>query len=133
MPLKYLKATKLNERKRSSTNGVFTGLMDLLYLVILIVAIMMTKNGEDALPYILFFITALGKLYSNLNSLVRLIDMSERFKTSKKQLDEYFKDSKEIKIIKVFNEIKPYIDYNIIEGKKGRIIIIKDWIDSNFN
>ena len=80
--------------------------MDLLYLVILIVAIMMTSNGEDALPYILFFITALGKLYSNLNSLVRLIDISERFKTSKKQLDEYFKDSKEINIVKDFKEIK---------------------------
>ena len=33
-------------------------IMDLLYLVILIVAIMMTSKGEDALPYILFFITA---------------------------------------------------------------------------
>lgn len=102
----YLKATKLNERKRSMTNGVFTGLMDLLYLVILIVAITMTKNGQDALPYILFFITALGKLYSNLNSLVRLIDMCERFKTSKKQLDEYFKKNKETNIVKDFQEIK---------------------------
>ena len=102
----YLKATKISERKRSSSNGVFTGLMDLLYLVILIVAIMMTSNGEDALPYILFFITALGKLYSNLNSLVRLIDISERFKTSKKQLDEYFKNSREIKILNDFEEVK---------------------------
>lgn len=80
--------------------------MDLLYLVIFLVAIMMTTNGEDALPYILFFITSLGKLYSNLNNLVRLIDISERFKTSKKQLDEYFKEGKEIKILKDFNEIK---------------------------
>lgn len=80
----YLKATKANERKRSSSNWAFTGLMDLLYLVILIVAIMMTSKDEDALPYLLFFITALGKLYSTLNSLVRLIDISERFKTAKK-------------------------------------------------
>ena len=102
----YLKATKENERKRSSANGTFTGLMDLLYLVILVVAIIMTANGEDALPYILFFITALGKLYSNLNSLVRLIDISERFKTSKKQLDEYFNESKEIKILNDFETVK---------------------------
>ena len=102
----YLKAKTINERKRSSANGVFTGLMDLLYIVILIVAIMMTKNGEDALPYLLFFVTALGKLYSNLNSLVRLIDISERFKTTKKQLDEYFKNSKDIKIIKDFKFVK---------------------------
>lgn len=102
----YLKATKVNERKRSSANGAFTGLMDLLYLVILIVAIMMTSKGEDALPYILFFITALNKLYSNLNSLVKLIDVSEKFKTSKKQLDEYFKNTKEINVVKDFKEIK---------------------------
>jgi len=80
--------------------------MDLLYLVILVVAIMMTANGEDALPYILFFITALGKLYYNLNNLVRLIDISERFKTSKKQLDEYFNESKEIKILNHFETVK---------------------------
>lgn len=102
----YLKATKINERKRSSANGVFTGLMDLLFLVILVVAIMMTAHGEDALPYVLFFITAIGKLYSNLNSLVKLIDISEKFKTSKKQLDEYFKGSKEIKVLNNFETIK---------------------------
>ena len=103
---KYLKATKINERKRSNTNGIFTGLMDLLYVVVLVVAIMITKNGEDALPYLLFFITALGKLYSNLNSLVRLIDIRERFKTAKKQLDEYFKDSKDIRIVKNYKSVK---------------------------
>ena len=30
----YLKVTKINERKRSNANGVFTGLMDILYLVL---------------------------------------------------------------------------------------------------
>lgn len=102
----YLKATKINERKRSNTNGVFTGLMNLLYLVVLISTIIMVSNGEDGLPYLLFYMSALGKLYSNLNSLVKMIDISERFKTVKKQLDEYFKDSKEVKIIDNFKEIK---------------------------
>ena len=32
--------------------------------------------------------------------------MTERFKTAKKQLDDYFKDSKEIKLIKDFKNIK---------------------------
>lgn len=102
----YLKATKINERKRSNTNGVFTGLMNLLYLVVLISTIIIVTNGEDGLPYLLFYMSALGKLYSNLNSLVRLIDIRERFKTSKKQLDEYFKDSKEMKLVNNFNEVK---------------------------
>lgn len=102
----YLKATKLNERKRSNTNGVFTGLMDLLYLVILISTIIMVKNGQDGLPYLLFYMSALGKLYSNLNSSVRLLDMNERFKTAKKQLDEYFDNIKDIQLIKDFKSAK---------------------------
>ena len=102
----YLKATKINERKKSNANGIFTSLMNLLYLVVLISTIIMVKNGEDGLPYLLFYMSALGKLYSDLNSLVRLIDISERFKTTKKQLDEYFNDSKEIKLINNFNEVK---------------------------
>ena len=102
----YLKVTKLNERKRSNANGVFTGLMDSLYLIVIVSTIIMVSNGEDGLPYLLFYLSAIGKLYSNLNSLVRLIDMTERFKTTKKQLDDYFKDSKEIKLIKDFKNIK---------------------------
>ncbi len=102
----YLKATKVNERKRSNSNGVFTGLMDLLYIVILISTIMIVKNGQDGLPYLLFYMAALRKLYYNLNSLVRLLDISERFKTAKKQLDEYFKNSKDAKLIKNINNVK---------------------------
>ena len=102
----YLKATKINERKRSNANGVFTGLMNLLYLVVLISTIILVKQGKDGLPYLLFYMSALAKLYSNLNSLVRFIDINERFKTTKKQLDEYFNKSKEIKLINDFNSVK---------------------------
>lgn len=103
---KYLKVTKINERKRSNANGVFTGLMDVLYLVVIISTIIMVSNGEDGLPYLLFYLLAIGKLYYNLNSLVRLIDITERYKTAKKQLDDYFKDNKEIKLLNDFENIK---------------------------
>ena len=103
---KYLKVTKINERKRSNANGVFTGLMDVLYLVVIISTIIMVSNGEDGLPYLLFYLSAIGKLYYNLNSLVRLIDITERYKTAKKQLDDYFKDNKEINLLNDFENIK---------------------------
>ena len=102
----YLKVTKINERKRSNTNGVFTGLMDVLYLVVIISTIIMVSNGEDGLPYLLFYLSAIGKLYSNLNSLVRFIDIAERYKTAKKQLDEYFKGNKKISLLDSFQNIK---------------------------
>lgn len=102
----YLKATKTNEKKRSNMNGVFTGLMDLLYIVVLISTFIMVKNGQDGLPYLLFYMSALGKLYSNLNSLVKLIDTVVRFKGGKEQLDDYFKGSKDIKIVSDFERVK---------------------------
>lgn len=102
----YLEATKINERKRSNANGAFTGLMDLLYLVAIVSTILVIKNGQDGLPYLLFYITSLGKLYSNLNGLGRLIYLVERFKTSKKQLNEYFADSKEIKLLEFTESVK---------------------------
>jgi len=102
----YLEATKVNVSKKTNANGVFTGLINLLYIVVLISTIIMVKNGQDGLPYLLFYMSALGKLYWSLNNMVRLLDMGERFKTSKKQLDEYFKDSKEMKLVNNFNEVK---------------------------
>ncbi len=102
----YLNATKVNERKRSMTNGVFTGLMNLLYVVVLLSTIAIVANGEDGLPYLLFYMSALAKLTLNLNSLVRCIDIKEKFNTAKKQLDEYFKDNKEIKTIQKFQTVR---------------------------
>ena len=102
----YLKVTKINEKKRSYMNAVFTIFTNSLYIVVLISTMIMIKNGEDGLPYLLFYMTALGKLYSNLNSLVKMIDVSVRFKGAKEQLDEYFKGSKEIKLINSFENVK---------------------------
>lgn len=102
----YLKATKINEIKRSNANAVFTGLMNLLYLVVLISTILIVKDGKEGLPYLLFYMSALAKLYPNLNSVVRFIDIKERFKTAKKQLDDYFKENKETKLINEFEKVK---------------------------
>lgn len=104
----YLAATKENEKKRSNMNGVFTGLMDLLYVVVLISTFIMVKNGQDGLPYLLFYMSALGKLYSNLNGFVRLLDITVRFKGAKEQLDEFFKGAEETKLVKSFKKIGLY-------------------------
>lgn len=102
----YLKAAKINEKNRANTNTVFTGLMDMLYVVVLISTIIMIKNGQDGLPYLLFYMSALGKIYGDLNNSVKVIDLWVKFKGAKEQLDEYFKDSKEIKLISNFEKVK---------------------------
>ena len=102
----YLNVKKIDESKRLNTNTVFSALMDALYMVVLISTIIIVKNGQDGLPYLLFYMTALAKLYSSLNSLVRFIEFNQKFSTAKKQLDEYFKDNKEIKLIEKFENVK---------------------------
>ena len=103
---RYLKTTKVNEIKRSYMNAVFTGLMNLLYFVVLISTIIMVKNGEDGLPYLLFYMAALGKLYIELNNIVKLIDITVRFKGAKEQLDNYFKGSTKVELIDKYNNVK---------------------------
>lgn len=103
---RYLKTTKVNEIKRSYMNAVFTGLMNLLYVVVLISTIIMVKNGEDGLPYLLFYMAALGKLYIELNNIVKLIDITVRFKGAKEQLDNYFKGSTKVELIDKYNNVK---------------------------
>ena len=102
----YLKTTKINEIKRSNMNAVFTGLMNLLYVVVLISTIIMVKNGEDGLPYLLFYMAALGKLYTELNNIVKLIDITVRFKGAKEQLDNYFKGSTNVELIDKYSNVK---------------------------
>lgn len=104
--IEYEEATKKNEKMRVIANGSFTGLMDVLYIVVLLNVLIAVKNGQDGLPYLLFYITVIGKLYSNLNYIVKLMDFYERFNISKKQLDEYFVDNKEISLIKNFDNVK---------------------------
>ena len=87
-------------------NAVFTGLMNLLYVVVLISTIIMVKNGEDGLPYLLFYMAALGKLYIELNNIVKLIDITVRFKGAKEQLDNYFKGSTKVELIDKYNNVK---------------------------
>lgn len=119
----YLKETKINERKRSNTNATFTGLIDLLYLVVLVSTIIMVYNGEDGLPYLLFYLSVIGKISKDLNNLVRLIDYNETFKISKSQLDEYFKDSKEIKLVKDFDKVKlQEVVFSYTEGSSKILI-----------
>ena len=101
----YLKDTKVLTKRKANMNTIFTGLINMLNLTVLISTIILVKNGQDGLPYVLFYMSALGKLYYNLNGLVRLFDIRDRFKVTKKQLDEYFKDIVEIEKIEKFKTV----------------------------
>ena len=102
----YISIGKKSERKKADTNLVFHLLMSSVYIVVLVSSLIMTKNGGDALPYLLFYFSLLGNLYGDINSIVYMIDSLVSFNTAKKQLDEKIGRLNELNVVKDFNEIE---------------------------
>lgn len=102
----YKQMIHKNEIKRANQNRLFDLLIRCVYIIIFIMAIFMIKNGQDALPYIAFYLSLMGNVWSKLNSLTRLLDGNVEFKTAKKQLDEFFKDSKELDLVKKWSKVE---------------------------
>lgn len=114
---------KINEIKRANHNTVFHSLIRLNYVIVLLSTIFMVKDGKDALPYLLFYMTLLGNIYRHINNMARVLDVRVQFITAKKQLDYYFKDNVELKIIKDFDffELK---NVEFLYNSEGAKIII---------
>ena len=102
----YISIGKKSERKKADTNLVFHLLMSSVYIVVLVSSLIMTRNGGDALPYLLFYFSLLGNLYGDINSIVYMIDSLVSFNTAKKQLDEKIGKLNELNVVKNFNEIE---------------------------
>lgn len=102
----YKEIIKVNEVKRAKQNRVFDLLIRSVYIIILVLAIVMVKNGRDALPYVVFYMTLMGNMWGKLNELTRMLDVNVEFKTAKQQLDEFFKDGKELELIENWNRVE---------------------------
>ena len=122
----YYEKNKINTIKRANANSVFSGLMNLLYIVVLISTIKMVKNGQDGLPYLLFYMSALGKVYPNLNGIVKLIDIVEKFKIAKKQLDQLLNGSYETLVVNNFESLK-LLSVEFSYEKKSELIKIPEF------
>ena len=102
----YIKIGRKFEIKRANMNIAFHLLTSLVYVVVLVSTYIMAKNGGDALPYLLFYLTLIGNVYGDLNGVVYLIDRFIRFNTAKKQLDEKLGELENLKLIRDFKRIE---------------------------
>lgn len=84
----FLRDLQVNEDKTANIRVTFDFFTNLVYIVIIVLAIITTNNGEDALPYLLFYISIIGKVTSKLEKSSQEIEHLFRFQVSKKQLDE---------------------------------------------
>lgn len=101
----YISSGKKSEVKRVNTNLIFNLLISSVYIVVLISTLVMTKNGGDALPYLLFYFSLLGNLDNDINSIIFLLDSLVNFNTAKKQLDEKMGKLSDLKTIKSFDNV----------------------------
>ncbi len=102
----YISALKISEMKKQTTNTIFHFFMNCLYIIVFISTLFMVKQGKDALPYLLFYTTILGSLYSRINGFVKLLDARVRFNTAKQQLDEVLNNNIELETIYNFDKIE---------------------------
>lgn len=102
----YSKTKKINEIKRANQNIVFHIFMRTLYIILIFSTIISINKGIDALPYLLFYVTLFETLYSKVSSMARVLDSNVQLKTAQKQLEEYLKDSIELKICRDWKKVK---------------------------
>lgn len=79
---------QIGEFKQANIHAIFDLLIDSVYIIILLTIISDLKNGVDALPFLLFYITASSKITSSLSSITRVIELNLRFKNDKSLLKE---------------------------------------------
>lgn len=92
----FLKELQVNENKTANINVVFKFFTYLIYIIVVIFCIMMLSNGDDPLPYLVFYISIIGKVADSLATCSKRIENIFSFQINKKQLDEVIGDKKEI-------------------------------------
>lgn len=119
---KFLKILQVNEDKTANINVMFKFFTSLVYIVVVIFCMIMLNNGEDALPYLVFYISIIGKVADSLATCSKRVETIFRFQVNKKQLDEVIGDKEKVTDTNRWKEI------TIKDGKfsyKDRSKIIK--------
>lgn len=103
---KLIDALQDNENKMANTRAVFSFLTNIIYVLIVVIAIFIFKSGKDPLPYLLFYISILGKVITELESCSKEIEHVFRFQVNKKQLDEILDDKNPDTLVKKWNNLQ---------------------------
>ena len=83
-----LGALQQNEDAAANMRTAFSFLTNLIYILIIVMSIFSLQSGNDPLPFLLFYISILGKVIGQLESCSKEIEHLFRFQVSKKQLDD---------------------------------------------
>ena len=107
---KLLDALQKNEDAAANMRTMFSFLTNLIYILIVVMSIISLQAGEDPLPFLLFYISILGKVISELESCSKEIEHLFRFQVSKTQLDEM------LGILDLDETVKKWDNIKVIDG-----------------
>jgi len=93
---KVLKELQINEDKTANINIVFKFFSALVHIVVVIFCIIMQKQGEDSLPYLIFYISIISKVATSLATSSKKVETIFSFQVNKKQLDEVIGNKEEV-------------------------------------
>lgn len=102
----FLKELQVNENKTANIHVVFNSFTYLVYIVVIVFCLAMLKNGEDALPYLVFYISVIGRVADNLGTCSKRIENIFSFQINKKQLDNIIGDGDEYSSTNNWKEIR---------------------------
>ena len=88
----FLKELQVNENKTANIHVVFNSFTYLVYIIVIIFCFSMLKQGKDALPYLVFYISVIGRVADNLGTCSKRIENIFSFQINKKQLDNIIGD-----------------------------------------
>ena len=107
---KLLDALQKNEDAAANMRTMFSFLTNLIYILIVVMSIISLQAGEDPLPFLLFYISILGKVISELESCSKEIEHLFRFQVSKTQLDEM------LGVLDLDETVKKWDNIKVIDG-----------------
>ena len=118
-----LNSLQKNEDAAANMRTTFSFLTNLIYILIIVMAIISLQNGNDPLPFLLFYISILGKVISELESCSKEIEHLFRFQVSKKQLDDMLGTLELDESIKKWKNIKVLDGVFSYENRKQKIYL----------
>ena len=99
------------ENQSAKVYVTFDFFIDLIYVFIVVASIITMKNGGDPLPYLVFYLSIIGKISTQLTTCSKEVEHVVKFWVMKKQLDEIMENDNEM------TDVENWSDLSIQNGE----------------
>ena len=93
------------ENQSAKVYVTFDFFIDLIYIFIICVSLITVSNGGDALPYLVFYVSIIGKISDKISTCSKELEHVVKFWYLKKQLDDIMNNENTLEKIKSWNTL----------------------------